>query len=408
MSIIGKTAVTRYEVTGLDKDRVRYLKDVRQHLGLVAFKDIDNDPATESFAGFVRYDDWLATDFGTGAVVVEPFVAWKLRIDTRKVPDAIFKAEVAKQVRARREAIKKEGLTNPTSATPAEELKTIKEAVRDKLLKQTIPTPVTADVVWSTTTGHVYLSSTSGALKDALVMLFTKAFPDLHLQEVTPTQRARGTEMDLPETLGLEFTTWLWNLTEDTERRFHGHKNNILSVTFGKEVVAAGKNDNDESETITAKGDRWKGMDGLKAELDCGKRITKADMEMSEGSDDWAFTLHSFDWKLAGLKTPAVTLDEDDASDNEMVLREKVYLVERVYAHLDVIFHQFIRERYTLRDAVGDKSADIAAKAEADKTAAEASVPAPKQEAPKKATPKAPDKKPAAPKKKAQPAKAGT
>ena len=362
MAIIGSsTAITRYAVEGQPHDLERYLnpKTIRDNFQAAAFKAIDDSPGEDASLGFVRYGDYLDPNMALSNPFKEPFIAVKLRLDARKIPPALMRAEVEKGTRDYQEKkakrIKEEGLI----LVSKDEKKEIRDAVKARLNQHTPPTPDTADVVWDYNANTIYLASSSKAFKEGLVTLFNKAFPDLTLKEITPLYKTSFVEnVDIPDTVGMMFLTWLWHKNGD----HLGHQNKRVGCGIGGELTVTGKKNGDgKAESLTAKGDRETGMAGIKAEIDAGKIIKSAIVEINDDGDDYSLKLRGGDFAISGLKTPGISIPKEDAGDNDTVLREKMYLITTALNHLDAVFWSFIRDKYTMPDATADHTGALAA-----------------------------------------------
>ncbi|MBW1916498.1 MAG: recombination-associated protein RdgC [Deltaproteobacteria bacterium] len=137
------------------------------------FLDID-DSAQEKSVGWVELGNLLETDFQQGGTHKGEYLAFSLRIDTRKVPPALFRKHYllaeSTQTRQRSRAL---------SRTQKAELK---ETVMQELLRRQMPQPHLYDVVWSPAQGRLWLFSTSPKVREVFETLFRDTFElDLYL-----------------------------------------------------------------------------------------------------------------------------------------------------------------------------------------------------------------------------------
>ncbi|RLA90331.1 MAG: hypothetical protein DRG58_02390 [Deltaproteobacteria bacterium] len=172
MGILSKSvSFCRYIVQGeLPGD---FLSWVDARLQKYLFMDID-DTAQEKSVGWVALGNLLETDFQQGVAHQGEYLTFSLRIDTRKVPAALFRkhyllAEAA-QLRQKNRVMGR--------ALKA----ALKETVMQELLRRQMPQPQLYDVVWRPTPGRLWLFSTSPKVREVFETLFRETFElDLYL-----------------------------------------------------------------------------------------------------------------------------------------------------------------------------------------------------------------------------------
>ncbi|AAS96931.1 hypothetical protein DVU_2459 [Nitratidesulfovibrio vulgaris str. Hildenborough] len=113
------------------------------------------------------------------------FLAFSLRLDTRRIPAAVIKKYTALSLRDEEERNKQQG----KKFISRERKKELKEQVKLRLLSRFLPIPAEFNVVWATTSNMVYFASTQSKMCDLFMEYFTLTF-DLHLEAMTPYQLA--------------------------------------------------------------------------------------------------------------------------------------------------------------------------------------------------------------------------
>ncbi|TVM05743.1 hypothetical protein DPQ33_19590, partial [Oceanidesulfovibrio indonesiensis] len=109
------------------------------------------------------------------------YLAFALRLDTRRVSPAVFKKYTLLAMEEAEKQAKEEG----RKYLSRERKKEIKEQVRIKLMARAMPVPAVFDVVWNTTSHTIYLASTNNKVRELFNNHFTDTF-ELHLEPVTP------------------------------------------------------------------------------------------------------------------------------------------------------------------------------------------------------------------------------
>lgn len=354
--VAAKTTLTRFKITGDRGDIERHFASAREDFTRARLHPIDDMPDHESASGLVRYGDYLSTDFASAIVNKGPFIACKLRIDTRQIKPSLLKKELLLAERdyleKKRNHVKNQGLT---PIRPGEEQQKkvfitkdekteLRESVKLRLMKNTAPAPDFADVVIAPHSQTLYLTNSTKKFKDALVAAFNKAFQDLTLEEVTPSRMADMLEVEVSDSVGIDFLTHL--MKRDPADGFPSADNKPFHGCIDGMVVLSGKSEGGKSETITAKGDSDHGWIGVKAEIEAGRKVSKAQVTFTRGDDSWTMEVYGNDFRIGGYKTPAVSVRKEDASDTDTILMEKMHLVERGCNFLDNAFWSYMRNVY--------------------------------------------------------------
>ena len=158
--------------------------DIPDLLKKGALLDIDELPEMEA-KGWTCFDDYLDTQWVTASPHKGEYLAFTLRIDTRRIPTGVIRKHVTL-------ALKKEKLANLAQGKTyisKERKKEIKEQVILRLRQRFLPVPAEINVVWSIRKNEVWLASVQNKVIELFMQLFLDTF-QLHLQQLTPSALA--------------------------------------------------------------------------------------------------------------------------------------------------------------------------------------------------------------------------
>ena len=158
--------------------------DIPDLLKKGALLDIDELPEMEA-KGWTCFDDYLDTQWVTASPHKGEYLAFTLRIDTRRIPAGVIRTHVTL-------ALKKEKLANLAQGKTyisKERKKEIKEQVTLRLRQRFLPVPAEINVVWSIRKNEVWLASVQNKVIELFMQLFLDTF-QLHLQQLTPSALA--------------------------------------------------------------------------------------------------------------------------------------------------------------------------------------------------------------------------
>jgi len=158
--------------------------EVNDRLRKFAFRDIDETADERSF-GWVCFDDMLDEQWATAPPEKGHYLAFSLRVDTRRIPAAVLKKYLQLAMNHHLELMKAQGKKFLTRDQKTE----IKEQVKLKLRARTLPIPAYFNVIWDTDRNMVYLGNTTDKVKEIFEELFTKTF-GLNLEPQTPFFKA--------------------------------------------------------------------------------------------------------------------------------------------------------------------------------------------------------------------------
>lgn len=175
-------SLTRYKVVQDIEDD--FWSEVPDRLKKHKFKDIDQSADERSF-GWTSFDDMLDNTWSLGSPHKAHYMAFALRLDTRRIAPAVMK----KHYRLALDQAKNELEQKGQKFISRDQKKDIKENVRLKLFARTLPVPAVFDVVWDTSKNIIYLGSTSPKVRELFEDHFTNTF-ELHLEPRTPYYKA--------------------------------------------------------------------------------------------------------------------------------------------------------------------------------------------------------------------------
>lgn len=172
------TGLTRYRLPDEPGDEV--LSEISRRLKSFAFVDIDQSTEERSF-GWVSFDDMLDANWVAAGPEKGPYVAFALRLDTRRIPPAVFKKH---WMIALKESLARKGEEGKRYLTKDEKAE-LREQVRQRLLMRSLPIPAVFDVVWSVRDNRVYLATTNSKVRTLFEELFSRTFA-VELDPLTP------------------------------------------------------------------------------------------------------------------------------------------------------------------------------------------------------------------------------
>lgn len=176
---------TRYAV--IEDITGQLAQELPERLAKFGFRDIDQTTDERSF-GWVCLEDWLDSAWRAAPPEKAHYLAFSLRLDTRRVPPAVFKKHFQLAVKAEKEALKDVGKSFLTKDRKQE----LKDQTMLKLRARFLPIPAVFDAVWHLRANRVLLATTNAKVKNLFQDHFTASF-GLNLEELTPYFLARRT-----------------------------------------------------------------------------------------------------------------------------------------------------------------------------------------------------------------------
>jgi DNA recombination-dependent growth factor C len=127
--------------------------------------------------GWITLVHLFDTRFTIEKVFQDPYAAWALRIDKRKIPQALVKAHLKIREIAHEEATGKR--------VGPKRRKELREEVKRELASKVLPASTAVQVVWNPNAGIVWLGNASEAVAEKFVRQFEDTF-DVTLIPQTP------------------------------------------------------------------------------------------------------------------------------------------------------------------------------------------------------------------------------
>lgn len=170
--------LTRYRVVedvpdSLWREAPKLLKDN-------AFRDIDQTVDERSF-GWCNIDNMLDMDWADSPPEKGQYLCFSLRLDTRRIPPAVFKKHVLIALAQELVQAKAEG----KAFLSKDRRREIKDQVMLRLRARSLPIPAVFDAVWSMQSRRILFCSTNSKAKQLFEDLFQTTF-GLTLEPLTP------------------------------------------------------------------------------------------------------------------------------------------------------------------------------------------------------------------------------
>ena len=197
------TSFTRFRIN--EEVPASLWQEVPDKLRQYCFKDIDDLPEKQSW-GWASFEDMLDVEWKQNPPQKGgEYLAFCLRLETRRVPPAVIKKHVGLALKKEEEQIRQ---INKTFVS-RERKKEIKELVLLQLNKRFLPIPAEFQVIWNTQSNEVWFSSTQSKMLDLFQEFFTQSF-GLYLEQLTPYGLAEEIlgEAGLAKLDGLQATTF--------------------------------------------------------------------------------------------------------------------------------------------------------------------------------------------------------
>lgn len=274
-----------------------------EKLGQFAFRPVAGE---EKALGWTSIDDLTDTEWQRSVPEKGGFMAFALRVDTRKVPAPVLKLHLEGAFRQEEAKNAADGKAFISRARKKE----LKELCAAKLMSKAEPVPASADVAVDTSSGLVYVGSTSTSMLEAFEEYFERSFKAKaeRLFWADPSEGCRVLRLiyDSPQSVefdGLAFTV-------------------RMSDSEAVSLAAAGG----EASAVNSKA----ALQSVEAGLAEGLEIVKLHIQMeNEGvpEDACTFTLNS-EFAFSGLKVPVPARSDDD--DPDAAFLEKMFLISRV------------------------------------------------------------------------------
>lgn len=176
------TSFTRFRIT--DPVPAELWNEITDRLRQNSFQDIDELPEERSL-GWTAFEDLLDVTFNRNPVEKGHYLAFCLRLDTRRVPPAVIKKHLAVALRKEEEQMREQG----KKFVSRDRKKELKEQVELRLRMRFLPIPAEFQVIWNTAENLVYFASVQQKMLDAFEDIFVRTF-ELHLAPLSPYELA--------------------------------------------------------------------------------------------------------------------------------------------------------------------------------------------------------------------------
>lgn len=170
--------LTRYRIVEDVPDTL--FQAVPDRLKEWAFRDIDATADERSF-GWANIDDMLDVRWAASPPEKAHYLAFSLRLETRRVQPAVFKKHYQLALNPELAKAKEQG-KNFLSRDRKRELK---EQVHLKLMARSLPIPAVFGALWNTQTNQVWLDTTNSKVRALFEDHFAMTF-ELHLEPLSP------------------------------------------------------------------------------------------------------------------------------------------------------------------------------------------------------------------------------
>lgn len=360
----GSVTLTRFKVDDVPADVFATLSD---RLKMFAFTPID-DIAEERSFGWTNFDDLLDIEWKQSVPQKEPYIAFSLRLDTRRIPAAVLSKENKIALSADQEKIKALG----KNFVSLERKREIREQVKLRLLARTIPTPAYFEVVWHTESGAIWLGSASPKIQDMFVELFGRTFPEIGaIHMLTPYESALAilgddedaidrlnalepsdfsgaqdaTEVShgVDDILSEEFLTWVLYLSRTGQNVFTVSTHISAMIEDVDQPLSIHHFNGVRRKVAIVRGEEstfvevWKGMQE-------GKKVCGVNLCLNINDSPYSARVAYPDLILRSAKLPKIKRDKED-DDPDGLFLERMYFFETLYAAFDGIFDTFVRLR---------------------------------------------------------------
>ena len=313
----GFSALTVFKVQNPDVVTLEKLKKY-------AFKPLSGEPKVY---GWVNIEDLTDTEWHVSPADIGEFMAFSLRMDTRKVPAPVLKLHIQEALQREQAKCDAEGRKLPRSRK-----KELKEMISSKLLAKAEGVPSLIDVAVDTATGLVYVGSTSKGALALLVDYFKVSFGEdlILLPESLLGDSTSPADIEA-QTLEAASRVMYWVYDKQQSVDFDG-KTFAVSMS---DTVAVSLASPESPETVSSKGN----LESANAALGEGLRIVKLNITLSEEQSPeafYSFALNS-NFTFSGLKLPVSGAAGEDG-DKDAVFLEKMYLLGQVVGVMTTLF----------------------------------------------------------------------
>ncbi|MDR0466362.1 MAG: hypothetical protein LBH94_03285, partial [Deltaproteobacteria bacterium] len=130
---------------------------------------------------WTSFDNMLDTEWAATTPEKGAYIAFALRLETRRIPPAVFKKHFALALNEEKQRLAGQG----KQFISRERKKELKEQVHLRLMRHFLPVPAIFDILWTTDSGIIHLASTNRKILDLFEECFITSF-QLPLEQLTP------------------------------------------------------------------------------------------------------------------------------------------------------------------------------------------------------------------------------
>jgi recombination associated protein RdgC len=299
----------------------------------------------EKAMGWTALDDPLDTDFPYASYAQGRYQLFSMRIDRKALAPALLRLRVL-------EAERKQLADTGQKRLYREQREAIREAVRLDLLGKSLPTPSLFEICWSVPDHTLILGSLSDKVFEELQELFRDSF-QIALCPYLPWDQQPRDPQQIPEpslpagvdplSIGREFLTWLWFKSEERSGKIQIPNLGEVEVLFVRRLVLE-SGDGEYAEQVVCQGMHADLKEGKEA-LRQGKKITAARLRVAHDKTEWEFTLKADRFHFQSMKLPTLPEGDEEETDREGQLLERIYLIEKVTGLMDQLFGTFMTIR---------------------------------------------------------------
>lgn len=290
-----------------------------------AFRSIDDIPETKAW-GWTSIENMFDCEWRESVPEKGQFMCFAFRVDTRKVASAVIRKHLAEAFKEEEAKNRADGKAFISRARKKE----LKEQHTAKLLKRAEPVPVSVDLALDTTSGLLYVGTTSGTMLERIEEQLATSFG------VSPVRMVLAGLEDRHDADDQALEILFRNIHESVQS---------VSVDGGSFTVSA-------AERITLTGhsevavksaapeNRGTADASIDAGLQAGLFISKMQIRIEQDQEalTWEMVVDR-EFGFSGLKTPHVDKPDSDA-DPDAVLLEKLYLIDRAVQVMHALFRK--------------------------------------------------------------------
>ena len=295
------------------------------NLKVHCFMSIDDIPEPFS-CGWVSWEDIADTTWSVAPPEKGQYMAFALRIDTRRIPPALLDKEVSVALKAEETLLQEQG----RKFVSRERKQELKEQVKLRLMRHTMPTPKQIGIIWDTLNNTVFALTTNdkelGYIKD----LFYRSF---HVELLEP-------EMNFDTAPPSEFLAWFWFNSEVKS----GFIDDGVIITTTEKMVLSSLGAGQVSTDGAA--------EEAKLALRLGKTLTSLGVSMDDSNVVGKAQLSGRINQMNSVKLAPYDRQRDEEEDAFFL--DRVFCLERMFAMLNGAYLRFqvVRESVELEQGV--------------------------------------------------------